>query len=289
MEGTAPVDRTSVTRTHLHAAINKLRRDPTICEELDKYVDLSQPLTADVLVVTATTVENDSFLDGLKAFGFSQHQKIFSGVSSCMLFPSVYGTAIALVRAQMGSLGPGGSALTVAEAIRTVRPRAVIMVGIAFGVDRARQKIGEVLIAEQLLDYETKRIGTGPSGELRIEARGPRTPASARLIDRFHAARLHCKGLSISYGLVLSGDKLVDNVDYRKEINTMAVEAIGGEMEGRGLYAAASRANVDWLLVKAICDWADGRKKYQKKARQLLAARNAAEAVILVIREGGLA
>jgi nucleoside phosphorylase len=35
-------------------------------------------------------------------------------------------------------------------------------------------------------------------------------------------------------------------------------------MEGIGLYAAAQNAKVDWILVKAICDWADGNKSGEK-------------------------
>jgi nucleoside phosphorylase len=31
-------------------------------------------------------------------------------------------------------------------------------------------------------------------------------------------------------------------------------------MEGVGLAAAATRENLPWILVKAICDWADGKK-----------------------------
>jgi nucleoside phosphorylase len=36
--------------------------------------------------------------------------------------------------------------------------------------------------------------------------------------------------------------------------------AIGGEMEGVGLAAAAERERCEWILVKGICDWADGEK-----------------------------
>jgi hypothetical protein len=59
-------------------------------------------------------------------------------------------------------------------------------------------------------------------------------------------------------------------------------------MEGAGLYAAAQRARVDWILVKAICDWAE-HKGRSKRQRQLLAAQNAASFVLHVIRQGGLA
>jgi len=31
-------------------------------------------------------------------------------------------------------------------------------------------------------------------------------------------------------------------------------------MEGAGLWAAADRAQIEWILVKAVCDWGDGKK-----------------------------
>ncbi len=55
-------------------------------------------------------------------------------------------------------------------------------------------------------------------------------------------------------------------------------------MEGAGLYVAAHDAKVDWILVKAICDWADGNKD---DTAQALAARNAAEFVLHVLNLGG--
>jgi nucleoside phosphorylase len=64
----------------------------------------------------------------------------------------------------------------------------------------------------------------------------------------------------------------------------MEPEAIGGDMEGAGLYAAAGVAKVDWILVKAICDWADGNKNDDA---QQLAAHNAADFVRHVIQLGG--
>jgi hypothetical protein len=51
-------------------------------------------------------------------------------------------------------------------------------------------------------------------------------------------------------------------------------------MEGAGLYAACEEAHVDWILVKAICDWADGQKELAADVAQPLAAQNAATFVL---------
>ncbi|MDO9066992.1 MAG: hypothetical protein Q7W05_00875 [Deltaproteobacteria bacterium] len=39
-------------------------------------------------------------------------------------------------------------------------------------------------------------------------------------------------------------------------------------MEAAGLYASAARKKLDWIVVKGVADWGDGKKhkKYQKLA-----------------------
>src|SRR5260370_35156780 len=64
----------------------------------------------------------------------------------------------------------------------------------------------------------------------------------------------------VHFGTILSGEKLVDNPEFRAELLEMRPEAIGGEMEGAGLCAAAANHKVEWILVKAICNWGDGTK-----------------------------
>ena len=92
-------------------------------------------------------------------------------------------------------------------------------------------------------------------------------------------AKLTWEGARVHFGVVLSGEKVVDNPEFRAELLQHEPHAIGGEMEGTGLYAACN-GRVDWILVKAICDWADGKKEVVRKARQLTAAANAAQFVL---------
>src|ERR1051326_6899815 len=85
---------------------------------------------------------------------------------------------------------------------------------------------------------------------------------------------------------MLSGNKLVNHINFRNRLLGMEPEAIGGEMEGTGIYSAAYRNNVDWIVVKAICDWADGQKN---NTHQQLAAENAARFILHVLQQRGLA
>jgi hypothetical protein len=52
------------------------------------------------------------------------------------------------------------------------------------------------------------------------------------------------------------------------------------EMEGAGLYVASSEHKVDWIVVKSICDWGEGKKSKNKTARQKKAASTAAKFVL---------
>src|SRR5205085_4068342 len=54
------------------------------------------------------------------------------------------------------------------------------------------------------------------------------------------------------------------------------------------LYAASYRNAIDWIVVKAICDWGDGKKNQNKRGRQQKAAKNAASFTLHVLRQGGL-
>src|SRR5262249_11235398 len=157
-----------------------------------------------------------------------EYLRKFIGVSSCWVF-SLREATVALVQCRAGSGGPGGSALTAAESIAALSPQAIIMPGIAFGVDSRKQNIGDVLVSTQILNYELRRMGTDEDGQLVETTRGSRPDASPRLLDRFTSVRLARYGLTARPGLLLSGDKLVDNVDYRDKLRSFAPEAIGGE------------------------------------------------------------
>ena len=154
---------------------------------------------------------------------------------------------------------------------------------IAFGINEEKQAIGDILVTEQLRLYDLQRMGTQEEEQPNIILRGDKTHASPWLINLFKSTDLRWDGAKVRFGVVLTGEKLVDNVDFRNQLQSFEPEAIGGEMEGAGLYVACQDRKVDWILVKAICDWADGHKAQDKDARQETAAQNAATLTIILI------
>lgn len=240
----------------------------------------------DVLLVVATEVEMRAVLDVFSAVRNRPVARSFKGAVTYYDLGRVGGARVMLAWSGMGSAGPSGSALTVRECLMSLKPSAVVMAGIAFGMDDQKQSISDVLVAERLVLYEHQRVGTR-NGRREVLSRGDRVTASSRLLDRMRSSSVDWETGNVHFGDVLSGDKLVDNSEYREELRRLAPEAIGGEMEGAGLYAAAARTNTEWVLVKAICDWADGEKAMRKRERQELAARNAASFVLRSLQQAG--
>ncbi len=242
-----------------------------------------------VLLVVATDIERDHTLASFKKLT-GQPSKIHHGSRlSYHYLGKVSGAQTYLVQSEMGSSSPGASTVTVTQAIGELDPKAIILEGIAFGVDSSKQAIGDIIVSKQLLSYEQQRLGTDGDGSDKVILRGDKATASNMLLQRCHAAVVSWRGASVSFALVLSGDKLVDNVGYRQQLIQLAPEAKGGEMEGTGLYAAAHNAAKDWIVIKAICDWADGAKRDHKSERQSQAAQAAADFTAHVVSCGGLA
>lgn len=177
---------------------------------------------------------------------------------------------------EMGAGGIGAAQQRTIDAISHCHPAAVIAVGIAFGTDETKQQIGDVLIATQIQDYELARLNENGS----IIPRGAVASASDPLLNRLRNTneiekRNNNGWPHVRFGLVLSGQKLIDNLDFRESLKSLFPQAIGGEMESIGVCTSAAAAKVDWIVIKGICDWGHNKNNEQKEAWQRLAARNA--------------
>jgi nucleoside phosphorylase len=274
-------EKDSLTRVTPIAAGGDAGAHQSVVEDLPPYTTEEQPwftplpiprelrseeLTAlandiDLVIITATDIELEAVLRLLQPYprrkailkGFAGQETYYLGqFGSCLA---------AVTRCRMGSLDSGSATLATQHAKRVWRPRAVVMVGVALGKDPAKQKIADVLVASQIISYEPQRVG-----QTQAVHRGPITPANPTLLNRFEVVPHWAFGrpdgsrCGRHVGPVVSGEKLIDDPAFKASLFDAYPQAIGGEMEGVGLAAAAVRENLPWILVKAICDWADGTK-----------------------------
>ena len=214
----------------------------------------------DIVLLTANPIELNAVLDKLKSYPSKKTRfKVFEGAETYYL--GKFGAFKAVVtKCRMGAISEGSVILATDQAQRLWKPRAIIMVGVAFGKDKTQQKIGDVLVASQIISYESQRVGQP------AQYRGSIPPSNTTLLNRFENVHdwefLDPNGspCRLQTGAILSGEKLIDDPEFKSALFQQFPQAIGGEMEGSGLCAASGRVGIPWILVKSICDWADGTK-----------------------------
>lgn len=226
----------------------------------------------DIAFIVATDIELLQILRVMKPI--CRQRRLWKIMHGCdTYYLGRFGSFQAVVAlSAMGSQGAGGSTLCADATIRTWEPRIVILAGIAFAASRRKYLPGDVLVAEHIIPYESQRMGD------ETIFRNPVPPSSAILLDRFrhaldwHFARPDQSNCTRHIGPMLSGEKLVDNLEFRDSLLKQYPSAIGGEMEGAGLWGAASRARKEWIIVKGVCDWGDGKKHKEFQALAAAAA-----------------
>jgi nucleoside phosphorylase len=249
----------------------------------EKYSDIKHLNKGDIiLLVTATDIETEITHQYLKPnSGYDSIIKIHEG-NNTYYFGSFGNYKVVHVQCSMGSTSRNSSLSTVNEAIDLIGSKIVVMVGIAFGRNSEKQSIGDLLVSESIIPYNLKRVGSTTI------SRGIEVPASKILLNRFKNIKSTWEYLNadnkkakLILTRILSGEELIDNKEHRDRLFEENPESKGGEMEGAGLSAACNdRAN--WILVKGICDFADGNKSLDKDKNQRIAMSSAISACLSV-------
>jgi nucleoside phosphorylase len=181
-----------------------------------------------------------------------------------------------IVQSQMGSLGTTSIINTMHNIYQDLNPEKVVMGGIAFGSDHTKQKIGDILVSQQVWNYETSKIKDDD-----VIDRGDKITASSFLLQLFHSSALDYTSAKVHFGLFASGDKLVNSEKFMYQLKEREKEIIGGEMEAVGLVSVCSDKKIEWIVVKAICDWGFNKED----GGQQLAAYNAFDFIMYNLKK----
>ena len=145
---------------------------------------------------------------------------------------------IALVKCYTGSTVPQGSCVTVTNAVKVLKPKAVISVGCCGGLDRAKFKLGDVVVSVKLITYSSSKITD--KGITECGVRVPLKPNISKLmLTAAHGWNAPLKNpkefeVEMHQGVFLSGPESVDSSARREELNQRFSEADVIEMEGEG-------------------------------------------------------
>jgi purine-nucleoside phosphorylase len=222
------------------------------------------------LIVTATDLEDRILQQVLDEKGFSQpvvvNDERFSYIER---FRADVGRIFHL-RTSAGSGGASGAFIMGKNAIDRLNPKYVISVGICFGLQEKKQNLGDVVVSEMIHDYEKQRVS-----KERPEDRGATRESAPQLLSRARANQVLWTKSNLHIGTIVSGEKLVDDEDFRASLLHLQPNPIAGDMEAWGLSAVCHETQKQFIMVKGICDW--GMKK--ESDYQETPARNACEFV----------
>jgi len=236
----------------------------------------------DVLIVTSNEVETSEVLRLLDPLP-GETLPVHVTEEPRSYYVGTYGVHTAVVaECQQGSLGPRSSHVVTENGIDDWSPRAILCVGVAFADNWKKRGPGDVLICTSLLPYEYQKVTAAGA-----DWRGAPLPVGYNLWETlFYGTRgwsfrgVQTESVRVHYGAILSGEKLVNSAEFKRTLWSFFDLAIGGEMEGNGVAAAAIDSGTEWILVKGVMDWGNGDKNDAFKS---LAAASAAHLVHFVL------
>lgn len=238
------------------------------------------------LFVTANEYEREAFE---KKF-VCQESKYVLGKTYYLGQFGLYSVAYIHVEEQ-GVVNPAAIPL-VSQLVNELHPVAVVMVGIAFGTDKQKQKIGDVLVSDKILPYDSQKILDN-----KTEYKEVPKEVGFQLLNAFREHRDWIYNLpnseqaDVYIGAMLTGSRLINSYKYRSQLLKDFVEykPIGGEMEAQGIYSMCKVHGItEWIIVKGICDWGYKKNIPNKDINQKIAANAAVEYCLHVFSRNGV-
>ena len=152
-------------------------------------------------------------------------------------FGGVGKVEVALVESEMGANNILAAQEIGIKAVRLIKPKAIICLGVCFGLLEEKQNLGDLLISRNIQRYSQVRVN---ADGLRMP-RGDSYLVNTELYKLFKDgqngwnSQLSGRSVKVHTGTILSGPELIDNEKRRLELKTMYREALGGEMESEGM------------------------------------------------------
>ena len=200
-------------------------------------------------------------------------------LKTCVIFPRAAshvgifgGYKAALVQTEMGD----DCRDNIEDSLQYFRKaKAIIGIGVAYGMSREKCKFGDVLVSKFIQDGSTVKFAKDGS----IIQRSQTVEVSQKLRDVFCKASNFAVGFKctkgkegrcpkIIPGIIVSMSWLVDNDETKRKILENSPEAVGGEMEGYVLTKVQKKlANqkqprqLGVIIIKGVADYADGKKE----------------------------
>lgn len=161
---------------------------------------------------------------------------------------------------QMGNVAAAVAATRLLEVFDL---ETVVNLGIAAGIDRSKQNLGDIIIADQIRYYESGKLSE------RFEVSPSYTDLQSAVLKSLKLAHPGSWPLGASiggaqrqvhFGTVASGEKVIAQSEFAAALLTQDRKIVGIEMESHGIAAALHGRQEKFLLIRGISDFADHAK-----------------------------
>jgi nucleoside phosphorylase len=166
-------------------------------------------------------------------------------------------------------MGRVNAATATTTAITRWHPRYIVLVGIAGGVAARNIQIGDILVADQIVDYELQKlIPRGPQVHWEVHRADTRLLiACDNFTDQSWQEQIQIERPDRNnprryIGPIASGDKVIAFTDILAQHCEVWPKLIGVEMEAAGVATAAfqSSEKPGFFMVRCVSDLADEHK-----------------------------
>jgi adenosylhomocysteine nucleosidase len=249
-------------------------------------------LECDILLFVATDTEQEALARAALDLGFEWSMEA-SKRGEFWKLGRVGRQRVVAVRTRIGSIGRSGSTANAHFYLAATQATGIVSLGMAFGISRARQQLGSILVSNSLFAYDMRRVVPDPDrndGMWMYTYGEQQRPHPCRgvmsRIFREHIER-GGNGLRAEAGCVLSGAAIVRSSAFRDQLvawcSKIVPDIIGGEMEGAGFLSLETKTS--WIVVKGICDFADEHQVADAQLHCTQAAGNSSRFVLEAIRD----
>jgi nucleoside phosphorylase len=182
------------------------------------------------------------------------------------------GEQLTIVVQTLPGMGSVQAGIATTQAIRDWEPYYIVLTGIAGGHKASDRRLGDLVIAQQIVGYELGKLQSGvmrrrfqvlrPAFDLMQAAYRTETTDWSRRMKVARPEPPSDQSPKVHYGVVASGEKVVADSHLMAELASSWSRLVAIEMEAYGTALAANQASnpPGVLMVKSLCDWADESK-----------------------------
>ncbi len=233
------------------------------------------PTKVDFVLITALEEEFDAVMaqlpNSVTLPPSNEDIRVYTAAHIPVTFTDGRKSSYSAVLLQLLNMGRLEAANATNDAIRRWQPRYVILIGIAGGIKAQGVALGDVIVSDQIVDYELQKITpTGPEIRYWVNNADPRLIGWAKHLLRgteWHPRiKVQRPGISGTprriVGPIATGDKVIAFMDVLERYRAAWPRLLGVEMEAGGVARACYQAHQSpgFFMVRTVSDLADENK-----------------------------